>query len=360
MLTTVRPRSAGTSSTARQICTRGSLLTGTSPPAHPIEDGDRRGPAARAARRARGTRRRARTPRAGRRRGARGRARGRRARRRPAPRRGRRDGKRRAGGVGDRQHREVVGQLLEGAGDGEVEGPDGRTPQRGQVAAHAERGADVAGDGADVGAAASSAPRCRRRASRRRRAGRAPPARGSSPGRALQLDLLAVADALVGALAVDLDRGDRGRAPGRCRRRAPRAPSATRPRLQVATPAVDATTSPSASSVVVETPSRTVASYAFSVSIRWPSSRVARLTPSTSTPVAIGSSVPAWPTLRVPASRRTRATTSCEVMPAGPCRRRPDRGRPSGAVVLVVERRRRRQTSSSSSSSSSSATRGFL
>src|SRR4051794_11983270 len=39
--------------------------------------------------------------------------------------------------------------------------------------------------------------------------------------------------------------------------------------------------------------------------------------PSTSTPVAIGSRVPAWPTLRVPASRRTRATTSWEVIPAG-------------------------------------------
>ncbi|MFC7763480.1 hypothetical protein ACFQY4_39615 [Catellatospora bangladeshensis] len=45
------------------------------------------------------------------------------------------------------------------------------------------------------------------------------------------------------------------------------------------------------------------------------SRRVARPTPSTSTPVAIGSSVPPWPTLRVPAMRRTRATTSCEVMP---------------------------------------------
>ena len=33
--------------------------------------------------------------------------------------------------------------------------------------------------------------------------------------------------------------------------------------------------------------------------------------------MAIGSRVPAWPTLRVPASRRTRATTSWEVIPAG-------------------------------------------
>ena len=39
--------------------------------------------------------------------------------------------------------------------------------------------------------------------------------------------------------------------------------------------------------------------------------------PSTSTPVAIGSSVPAWPTRRVPPSRRTWATTSWLVQPAG-------------------------------------------
>src|SRR5881398_3322878 len=39
--------------------------------------------------------------------------------------------------------------------------------------------------------------------------------------------------------------------------------------------------------------------------------------PTTSTPVAIGSSVPACPTRRVPARRRIRATTSCEVHPEG-------------------------------------------
>src|ERR1700733_11680086 len=37
----------------------------------------------------------------------------------------------------------------------------------------------------------------------------------------------------------------------------------------------------------------------------------------TRTPVPIGSSVPAWPTRRVWARRRIRATTSCEVMPPG-------------------------------------------
>src|SRR5690606_32816172 len=36
-----------------------------------------------------------------------------------------------------------------------------------------------------------------------------------------------------------------------------------------------------------------------------------------STPVAFGSSVPACPTLRVPAARRMRRTTSNEVMPCG-------------------------------------------
>ena len=39
--------------------------------------------------------------------------------------------------------------------------------------------------------------------------------------------------------------------------------------------------------------------------------------PTTSTPVAMGSSVPAWPTLRVPARRRMRATTSCDVQSGG-------------------------------------------
>src|SRR5215469_12959917 len=57
--------------------------------------------------------------------------------------------------------------------------------------------------------------------------------------------------------------------------------------------------------------------YVLRVSARWPSRRVAFSTPTTSTPVAMGSSVPAWPTRRVPARRRIRATTSCEVSPAG-------------------------------------------
>ncbi len=76
-------------------------------------------------------------------------------------------------------------------------------------------------------------------------------------------------------------------------------------------------TSPSASSVTVATPSRTVASYDLSAAVTKDSRRVAWPMPTTSTPVAIGSRVPAWPTLRVPARRRMRATTSCDVQPAG-------------------------------------------
>ena len=73
-----------------------------------------------------------------------------------------------------------------------------------------------------------------------------------------------------------------------------------------------------------------VAAYALSSRASRPSSRVARFTPTTSTPVAIGSSVPAWPTLRVPSSRRTRPTTWCEVQPAGLSQMtRPDVSRPA-------------------------------
>src|SRR6185436_9025418 len=46
--------------------------------------------------------------------------------------------------------------------------------------------------------------------------------------------------------------------------------------------------------------------------------RVARPTSTSSSPVANGSSVPAWPTfVPFPSRRRTCATTSCEVTPAG-------------------------------------------
>src|SRR5690349_7983060 len=46
-------------------------------------------------------------------------------------------------------------------------------------------------------------------------------------------------------------------------------------------------------------------------------SRVARPSPTSSTPVASGSSVPACPTRRCPYSFRMRATTSCDVCAAG-------------------------------------------
>src|SRR5215831_15781926 len=45
--------------------------------------------------------------------------------------------------------------------------------------------------------------------------------------------------------------------------------------------------------------------------------RVARPSSTTSSPVAKGSSVPAWPARFAPVARRTTATTSCDVMPAG-------------------------------------------
>src|SRR5690242_12841311 len=54
--------------------------------------------------------------------------------------------------------------------------------------------------------------------------------------------------------------------------------------------------------------------------------------PSTSTPVAIGSRVPAWPTLRVPQMRRARPTTSWLVQPCGLS----TTSRPSGAGIRAV------------------------
>src|SRR4051794_13360962 len=55
--------------------------------------------------------------------------------------------------------------------------------------------------------------------------------------------------------------------------------------------------------------------------------RVARPRSTSSTPVANGSSVPAWPTFVArPCSRRTAATTSCDVFPAGLSTRRSPSG----------------------------------
>ena len=74
---------------------------------------------------------------------------------------------------------------------------------------------------------------------------------------------------------------------------------------------------PSASSVLVAMPKRIVARYSFECPLTHVRSFVALPTPMTRTPVAMGSSVPPWPTLRVWPRRRTRATTSWLVMPAG-------------------------------------------
>jgi hypothetical protein len=70
-------------------------------------------------------------------------------------------------------------------------------------------------------------------------------------------------------------------------------------------------TSPDASSVEVSVPSTTSPVYRFVVFSTKRSSLVAMPTATTSTPVASGSSVPAWPTWRSPnrfgaASRRRR------------------------------------------------------
>ena len=74
---------------------------------------------------------------------------------------------------------------------------------------------------------------------------------------------------------------------------------------------------PSASSVSVSNPKRMRATYPFVSRVRAPSRRVAWPIPTTITPDARGSSVPACPTRRSSHARRTRATTSCEVQPSG-------------------------------------------
>ncbi len=97
-----------------------------------------------------------------------------------------------------------------------------------------------------------------------------------------------------------------------------------------------AVASPSASSVVVSTPRRAEPSYVFGSPPRNRSSRVARPTPRMSSPVAMGSSVPACPTLRVPSVRRTTSTTSCDVIPPGLS----TSSRPSGFTSQGRNRRR--------------------
>src|SRR5947208_2947285 len=75
-------------------------------------------------------------------------------------------------------------------------------------------------------------------------------------------------------------------------------------------------TSPCRSCVLVVTPSSSVPAYSLSSLIS--TSRIFVPCPSVSksNPVAIGSSVPQWPTFLIPSLRRISATTSCEVIPS--------------------------------------------
>ena len=59
-------------------------------------------------------------------------------------------------GLGDGHHRELLTELVEGAGGVEPELPHSRTTERGQVPADAQPRAQVTGDGADVGAAGAA------------------------------------------------------------------------------------------------------------------------------------------------------------------------------------------------------------
>ena len=81
--------------------------------------------------------------------------------------------------------------------------------------------------------------------------------------------------------------------------------------------ALIATGVPSASNVSVAKPKRISPVYDFSACPKNCASRVYLPNRSGSTPVAIGSRVPRCPIERSPVARRTIATTSCDVMPAG-------------------------------------------
>src|SRR5262245_16244586 len=76
-------------------------------------------------------------------------------------------------------------------------------------------------------------------------------------------------------------------------------------------------TAPDASSVSVAMPKTMRARYDLPVSCRKRISRVTRPRPTSSTPGASGSSVPAWRTLRCPYTFRNFPTTSCDVHPGG-------------------------------------------
>ncbi len=67
----------------------------------------------------------------------------------------------------------------------------------------------------------------------------------------------------------------------------------------------------------VSTPNRKKTSYSFSWAARYPAILVARPTQTGSTPVAIGSRVPAWPHFLPRNTRPTRSTARKEVIPDG-------------------------------------------
>ena len=129
----------------------------------------------------------------------------------------------------------------------------------GQVAAGAERGAEVAGQGADVGAARAADGRVDvELVAGRAGGGDGELVDGDRPGG--QLRRGARPGQLVGALAADLDRADRRAAPGRCRRSGPATAAVQGLPRRRRRPTRSPVTSPSASSVLVDWPSRIVAS----------------------------------------------------------------------------------------------------
>ena len=90
--------------------------------------------------------------------------------------------------------------------------------------------------------------------------------------------------------------------------------------------ALRSSTAPAASSVSVATPNATTPRYSLVVSCRNRSRRVTRPRPTSSTPVASGSSVPAWPIRLLPAhacaaSRRRRARSNPRACPRRGARR---------------------------------------
>src|SRR6266481_5341593 len=95
-----------------------------------------------------------------------------------------------------------------------------------------------------------------------------------------------------------------------------RSASRTRSSLRPSTGRVSSTL-PAASCVSVTCPKRTVASYSFSPSAMNPATLVASPTQMGKTPVAVGSSVPVWPTRLTLNRPFTRRTTSNEVGPLG-------------------------------------------